>query len=131
MLRIMKNKWLWIIFFSLAVVVYLILDIVDVAQLPRQILIFPMCFLQWIICSAIDCNGGLLGLDTDMTGMWETFVRTLSFAIELGAVFLPGYFYAKTNKNVYLFVTGLAIVWIITGLCFFFLAFLSMRGMMD
>ena len=131
MLQVTKNKWLWIIVFSVAVVVYLILDIVDMAPLPRQILIFPICFLEWIICSAIDCNIGLLALDTDMTGMWETLVRTLSFAIELGAVLLPGYFYAKTNKKAYLFAIGFAIVWIITGLCFFFFALLSMIGMMD
>lgn len=128
--RIMNNKWVWILLFSVAVAIYLILDILHMLLIFRQILLWPIILFEMLIYPFLD-DTEVLCLDVDIVGIWATCIRTLSFGIELGVVLLPCYFYRKTKKKVYLFLMLLAIAWIIVGLCYFLIAFLSISGMMD
>jgi hypothetical protein len=125
-----KNKWVGLSAFFVAVMLYLILDILDTAGLARQVAIFPMCFLERLVCSLAGI-GGLLELDIDISGTWATYIRVLSFGIELATVLLPAYFYKKTNKKIYLILMLCAIVWIIIGLGYFLVILFSISGMMD
>ncbi len=73
----------------------------------------------------------ILQTDIDISGRWATCIRVLSFGIELATVLIPGYFYKKTNKKIYLFLMLCAIVWFIIGLGYFLVVLFSMSGMMD
>jgi len=123
MLKINKDNWKFIVFFCVAVLTYLFLDIVDVAGMLRQILIFPVCFI--VPFHSLDV------LDVDTAARSGIVYRVCAFAIALGAALLPTYLYIQTKKKMYLVLSGIVTAWIIVSFCFFFFVFLSMSGMMD
>jgi len=123
MLKINKDNWKFIVFFCIAVLTYLFLDIVDVAGMLRQILIFPICFI--VPFHLLDV------LDVDTAARIGNFYRVCAFAVVLGAALLPTYLYIQTKKKTYLVLSGIVTAWIIVSFCFFFFVFLSMSGMMD
>ena len=47
--KMTNNKWIWLLVFCVAVVIYLVLDLLDWAMMPRQILLFPICALDMLI----------------------------------------------------------------------------------
>lgn len=131
MLKINKNNWKWIVFFLVVALMYFLLDILDVAGIPRQILILPVCFVQYLLAQVFGIRVQFDLLDVDVPAKIGIFYRFCAFGIVLGAVVVPVYLYRRRKKKIYLILSGIAVAWIIVSFCFFFFIFLSMMGMMD
>ena len=131
MLKINKNNWKWMVLFLVAVLTYLLLDILDSAQLLRQILIMPFCFIEHLLARVFGIRVQSDLLDVDVPATIGIFYRFCAFGIVLGSIVVPIYLYRRRKKKIYLVLSGIAIAWIIVSFCFFFFIFLSMFGMMD
>ena len=131
MLKINKSNWKWVVFFLVAILTYLFLDIVDGALMPRQILILPVCFVQYLLAQVFGVRVLLDLLDVDVPAKIGIFYRFCAFCIVLGAIVVPIYLYRRRKKKIYLILSGISVAWIIVSFCFFFFNFLSMMGMMD
>ena len=132
MLKVNKNNWKWIVFFLVVALTYLLLDILDVAGIPRQILILPVCFIvQYLLAKVfgIRVPSGLS--DVDVPAKIGIFYRFCAFGIVLGAIVVPIYLYRRRKKKIYLILSGIAVAWIIVSFCFFFFIVLSMMEIMD
>jgi hypothetical protein len=131
MLKVNKNNWKWIVFFLVAALTYLSLDILDAACVLRQILILPVSLL----ILPVDHYTGdyALGqfLDIDFPGITAVCFRVCAFAIILGTVLLPMCLYVRTKKKTYFVLSGIAIALIIGSFCFFFFMAWAMTGTMD
>ena len=84
-----------------------------------------------LICPFFGGTPGGQGLDVDIKGPLATCIRVVAFSIELAAVLLPAYFYKKTKKKLVLVVMLIAGLWILLSLCYFFIMFIGMIGMME
>ncbi len=131
MLKINKNNWKWIVLFLVAVLTYLLLDILDSAQLLGQILIMPFCFVEYLLTRVFGIRVQSDLLDGDVPATIGIFYRVCAFSIVLGSIVVPIYLYRRRKKKIYLILSGIAVAWIIVSFCFFFFIFLSMIGMMD
>jgi len=131
MLKINKSNWKWVVFFLVAILTYLFLDIVDGALMPRQILILPVCFVQYLLAQVFGVRVLLDLLDVDVPAKIGIFYRFCAFCIVLGAIVVPVYLYRRRKKKIYFILSGIALAWIIVSFCFYFYIFLSMMGMMD
>jgi len=132
MLKINKSNWNWVVFFLVAILTYLFLDIADRVLMLRQILILPVCFiLQYLLAKVFGIQVPSDLLDVDVPAKIGIFYRFCAFGIVLGAIVVPIYLYRRRKKKIYLILSGIAVAWIIVSFCFFFFIFLSMMGMMD
>jgi len=131
MLKINKNNWKWIVFFLVVALTYLLLDILDVAGIPRQILILPFFFVQYLLAQVFGIRVQFNLLDVDVPTKIGIFYRFCAFGIVLGSIVVPLYLYRRRKKKIYLILVGIVVAWIIVSFCFFFFIFLSMIGMMD
>jgi hypothetical protein len=128
--RIWLGVWLGL------VLGYAILEIVDVLQFLRQTFFYPVLFVFFYLSRSFRQSGiGLITvpdmLDVDYAGNVAILVRTVVFAVEIFLIMLPIYLYRKTRRKVYLcWILGIAAL-VIAALCWFFIVFLSMIGMMD
>ncbi len=110
---------------------YLLLDILDVAGTPRQILILPFCFVEHLFAQVFGIRVPSDLSDVDVSPTIGIFYRFCAFGIVLGSIVVPIYLYRRRKKKIYLILSGIAIAWIIVSFCFFFFIFLPMIGMMD
>lgn len=131
MLKINKSNWKWVVFFLVAILTYLFLDIADGAVVLRQILILPFCFLEYLLAQVFGAQVASDLLDVDVPAKIGIFYRVCAFGIVLGSVVMPIYLYRRRKKKIYLILSGIAVAWIIVSFCFFFFIFLLMIGMMD
>jgi len=132
MLKINKSNWKWVVFFLVAILTYLFLDIADVALMLRQILILPVCFfVQYLLAQVFGIRVASDLLDVDVPAKNGIFYRFCAFSIVLGSIVVPIYLYRRRKKKIYLILSGIAVAWIIVSFCFFFFIFVSMIGMMD
>lgn len=132
MLKINKSNWKWVVFFLVATLTYLFLDIADGAGMLRQILILPVCFfVQYLLAQVFGIRVPSDLLDVDVPAKIGIFYRFCAFGIVLGSIVVPIYLYRRRKKKIYLILGGIAVAWIIVSFCFFFFIFLSMIGMMD
>ncbi len=131
MLKINKNNWKWIALFGVAVLTYLFLDILNVANILRQILILPFCFIEYLLTRVFGIRVQSDLLDVDVPATIGIFYRVCAFSIVLGSIVVPIYLYRRSKKKIYLVLLLIVIAWIIVSFCFFFFIFLSMIGMMD
>ena len=131
MLKINKNNWKWMVLFLVAVLTYLLLDILNVASMLRQILILPFCFIEYLLARVFGIRVPYDLSDVDVPPTIGIFYRFCAFGIVLGSIVVPIYLYRRRKKKIYLILGGIAVAWIIVSFCFFFFIFLSMIGMMD
>ena len=131
MLKINKSNWKWVVFFLVAIITYLFLDIAGGALMLRQILILPFFFVQYLLAQVFGIRVQCNLLDVDVPAKIGIFYRFCAFGVVLGSIVMPIYLYRRRKKKIYLILGGIAVVWIIVSFCFFFFIFLSMMGMMD
>ena len=131
MLKINKSDWKWVVFFLVAIITYLFLDIAGGALMLRQILILPFFFVQYLLAQVFGIRVQCNLLDVDVPAKIGIFYRFCAFGVVLGSIVMPIYLYRRRKKKIYLILGGIAVVWIIVSFCFFFFIFLSMMGMMD
>jgi hypothetical protein len=131
MLKVNKNNWKWIVFFLVVALMYLLLDVLDVAYALRQILILPVFLLILPVdCYTSDYSPGQF-LDIDFPGITAVCFRVCAFAVVLGAALLPMYLYVQTKKMAYFVLSGIAIALIIGSFCLWFFMAWMMTGTMD
>jgi hypothetical protein len=126
---IYHNKWIWVLCYIAAVALYAIADLTDIAGQLRELAIWPIYALMWLI--HIHAIIAIDRLDVDFPGIAATVLRVLSFSVFMAVVIAPIYLYLKSKKKAYLFLVAIIAVWIVLSYILYFLILISMTGMME
>ena len=121
--RITTNKWIWISVYAVAVLTYLVLEVLDAAEMLRQYLVLPLGYLLCMLSWVVDIGFFFEWIDVGISGYWAKCYRLLVFSIELCLILLPSYYFTKTKKKLYLCILSIPILWIV--LCIIFIYSLS------